>query len=117
MVAPGPSFDEPRRKHFSRELLLANEGPSLPKVRALVGRLCQDVGFSPTEVYNIKVAVSEACSNAIEHGSKYGEANAATVRFRRHHRQSRSAAEKRRARIGRSSRNASRSSANCPALG
>ncbi len=51
---------------------IASRGRNLAKVRAFVEKLALECGYSDSEVFEIKVAVGEACANAIEHGSPAG---------------------------------------------
>jgi anti-sigma regulatory factor (Ser/Thr protein kinase) len=44
----------------------------LARVRALVDDLCTDVRVPPSKAYDLKVAVSEACANAIAHSPDCG---------------------------------------------
>ena len=44
------------------------EPPSLPFIRLALRHLSQDAGFKGTEPGKIEAAVSEACSNILEHG-------------------------------------------------
>jgi serine/threonine-protein kinase RsbW len=44
------------------------EPPSLPFVRLALRHLSQDAGFKGTDLGKIEAAVSEACSNILEHG-------------------------------------------------
>lgn len=50
-------------------LTIPGEPARLVEVRAWVERLANHLGFGESDVYDMKVAVSEAASNAIEHGS------------------------------------------------
>jgi anti-sigma regulatory factor (Ser/Thr protein kinase) len=56
-----------------RELEVASKGSNLAKVRAFIEKLAVDCGFNDSEVFETKVAVGEACANAIEHGSPQGK--------------------------------------------
>ena len=40
----------------------------LDEMRAFVGRAAQDAGFDDSGIYQVQLAVDEACSNIIEHG-------------------------------------------------
>ncbi len=57
---------------IERELEVASQGRNLAKIRGFTEKLAVECGFSESEVFEIKVAVGEACANAIEHGSPRG---------------------------------------------
>jgi serine/threonine-protein kinase RsbW len=40
---------------------------SLAPISEFIAEIAEDAGFSPSEVYAIKLAVDEACTNIIEH--------------------------------------------------
>jgi serine/threonine-protein kinase RsbW len=52
-----------------RELTLPPDLGRLPDVRDFVESAARDMGFSEQSVYALKLAVSEAVANAVEHGS------------------------------------------------
>lgn len=66
-------------KSFQHQLVIPSLGSKLAQVRQFVEKVAQQVGFSEAEVFDIKVAVGEACANAIEHGSPLGKANKVTI--------------------------------------
>lgn len=63
----------------SHKIVIPSQGSKLAQVRQFVEKIATEVGFKPSEVFDIKVAVGEACANAIEHGSPLGKANKVTV--------------------------------------
>lgn len=48
---------------------IPSEGSQLSRIRAIVGEFASEHGFDESQIYHIKVAISEAVANAIEHGS------------------------------------------------
>ncbi len=62
-------------KALKREIEVKSRGRNLAKVRAFVEKFAIECGFNDSEVFEIKVAVGEACANAIEHGSPAGSAD------------------------------------------
>jgi len=64
---------------FYRVLELPSQGKKLVKVRAFIEKLAADCGFNEADVFDLKVAVGEACANAIEHGSPHGRVNSIQV--------------------------------------
>jgi len=64
---------------FYRVLELPSQGNKLVKVRGFIEKLAADCGFTEADVFDLKVAVGEACANAIEHGSPHGKTNSIQV--------------------------------------
>lgn len=61
---------------IKRELNIPSHSRNLAQARREVEVTAEECGgFSEAEIYQMKVAVSEAVANAIEHGSPLGEAN------------------------------------------
>lgn len=54
------------------EFSIASEMKNLAVVRQRVEDMANECGFAETDIYQMKVAVSEAVANAIEHGSPNG---------------------------------------------
>ena len=69
-----PFFRDPGAK-FYKVLELPSQGIKLVKIRKFVEQLAYECGFNETDVFDLKVAVGEACANAIEHGSPHGRKN------------------------------------------
>ena len=73
--------DEPIEKprdqgtKFYKVMELPSQGNKLAKIRTFIEELAADCGFNEADVFDLKVAVGEACANAIEHGSPHGKAN------------------------------------------
>jgi serine/threonine-protein kinase RsbW len=44
---------------------------SLAEIEDFISQIIAEVGFSPAQVYEIRLAIDEACTNIIEHG--YGD--------------------------------------------
>lgn len=44
---------------------------SLVEIEDFISQIIKEVGFSPSQVYEIRLAIVEACTNIIEHG--YGD--------------------------------------------
>ncbi|MBI2843632.1 MAG: ATP-binding protein [Armatimonadetes bacterium] len=53
----------------------------LSRLRRIVGRLADSAGMSAKEKYDTKLAITEACANAIRHGSPQGIEDRVSVRF------------------------------------
>jgi anti-sigma regulatory factor (Ser/Thr protein kinase) len=56
------------------ELRLPAEPKALPSVRRALGRWLEQAGANPDEAYSIQLACHEACTNAIEHAYRFGDA-------------------------------------------
>ena len=66
-VAPGT---RQKQEGFGRqEMTITADLSRLAEVRRFTERACRAYGFSPELCYQIKLAMSEAVANAIEHGS------------------------------------------------
>lgn len=63
------------------EVRIPSNPDYLARLRRIVGCLAGSVGMGTREVQDAKLAISEACANAIRHGSPRGEADRVTVRF------------------------------------
>ncbi len=66
-------------KRVEKRIEIAARGRNLAKVRGFIEKLAISCGFSSSEIFEIKVAVGEACANAVEHGSPSGGANQVRV--------------------------------------
>jgi PAS domain S-box-containing protein len=55
-------------------LRLPAEPKALPSVRRALTRWLEQAGASEDEAYSVQLACHEACTNAIEHGYRFGEA-------------------------------------------
>jgi len=53
----------------------------LDRIRRITGCLAGCVGMSVSEIDDAKLALSEACANAIRHGSPQGQSDRVIVRF------------------------------------
>jgi len=60
---------------YRKNWIFSSKGSCLSTIRALVEDAASNCGFTVQDVNAMKVAVSEACANAIEHGSPKGEAD------------------------------------------
>ena len=58
----------------SLNLRLPSEPKALPSVRRALTRWLEQAGATEDEVYGIQLACHEACTNAIEHGYRFGDA-------------------------------------------
>jgi anti-sigma regulatory factor (Ser/Thr protein kinase) len=65
-VAAAAGIDDTRGRLLARQVFAADL-ESLSVVRAFVGKWAAEVGLAEETTYRIKLAVSEACANAIEH--------------------------------------------------
>jgi anti-sigma regulatory factor (Ser/Thr protein kinase) len=63
----------------THKIVIPSQGSKLAQVRQFIEKVAQELGFNQSEVFDIKVAVGEACANAIEHGSPLGKANKVTI--------------------------------------
>ena len=61
--------------HVKRRLDIKSHRKNLSLIRQEVEEVAEECGFGETDIYQMKVAVSEAAANAIEHGSPHGEEN------------------------------------------
>ena len=53
----------------------------LPRLRTIVGCLAENVGMSSEEAKDTKLVITEACANAIRHGSPDGANSGVTIRL------------------------------------
>ena len=58
---------DPFARSFSRTMTLAADTSHLAEVRRFVEQAAADAGLLDERVFDVKVAVSEACANAVEH--------------------------------------------------
>jgi serine/threonine-protein kinase RsbW len=66
----GPAAPGGKREGFGRqEMTIKADLSRLAEVRRFTDLACRAYGFSPDVSYQIKLAMSEAVANAIEHGS------------------------------------------------
>src|SRR3990172_5435302 len=63
-----------------QSLRISSDGSQLADVRRFLEKICAQHTFSDEDCYDLKIAVGEACSNAIEHGSPRGADNEIEVR-------------------------------------
>ena len=54
---------------FSRSLRVKSETAELAGVRSFVEEVAREFALDVERVFDLKVAVSEACANAVEHGT------------------------------------------------
>jgi serine phosphatase RsbU (regulator of sigma subunit)/anti-sigma regulatory factor (Ser/Thr protein kinase) len=81
---PGPlsrSDGQAPGEEFCRRLVLPPDLSLLTQCRALVEEVGELVGLSAERIFDFKVAVSEACSNAMEHAGESGEVRVTAWRF------------------------------------
>lgn len=60
---------------YHKSWIFSSKGGCLNTVRTITEEAGNACGFSAADIYAMKVAVSEACANAIEHGSPKGESD------------------------------------------
>jgi len=70
--------DEP---HWEHELRFAASAHSLPVMRRRVAALAEVGGLAEDDLFELSVAVAEALSNALVHGSPHGARDEIRVRF------------------------------------
>lgn len=61
--------------HIKKRLDIQSHTKNLALIRNEIEDVASACGFDDTEIYQMKVAVSEAAANAIEHGSPLGDKN------------------------------------------
>ncbi|MBE0447217.1 MAG: ATP-binding protein [Actinobacteria bacterium] len=61
--------------HIEKKLDVQSHTKNLSLIRNEIEDAASACGFDDAEIYQMKVAVSEAAANAIEHGSPLGEKN------------------------------------------
>jgi len=61
--------------HIKKEFNMQSHTKNLSLIRNEVESMAYSCGFGESEIYQMKVAVSEAAANAIEHGSPLGSKN------------------------------------------
>lgn len=62
-----------------RTLRIPSDPSKLPQVRRFIERFMRQCLFDPDSIGEVKVAVGEACANAMEHGSPEGKKNKISV--------------------------------------
>jgi len=70
-----------RDDYLFDELEITGQGRKLVAVRKFIDKMAEESGFNETDKFDIKVAVGEACANAIEHGSPRGKRDKVRVSF------------------------------------
>jgi anti-sigma regulatory factor (Ser/Thr protein kinase) len=55
---------------FSRTVKFEPDTARLAEIRRFVQEVASDAALDPEQVFDLKVAVSEACANAVEHGGR-----------------------------------------------
>src|SRR6478736_5694114 len=69
-IGPAAPGTLAKREGFGRqEMTIKADLSRLAEVRRFTDRACRAYGFPPDACYQIKLAMSEAVANAIEHGS------------------------------------------------
>lgn len=68
---------------FSRTLVVRPEPARLAEIRQFIEAVCNKAGLSPERTFDLKVAVSEACANAVEHSGNRDEPLEIRARHRR----------------------------------
>lgn len=70
-----------RSRHSDLDTVFSipSQGCKVAEVRSKVADIARRFGFSDSEIFDIKVAVGEACANAVEHGSPEGRQNDVVV--------------------------------------
>jgi len=70
-----------RDDYLFDELEITGQGRRLVAVRKFIAKMAEESGFNETDKFDIKVAVGEACANAIEHGSPRGKRDKVRITF------------------------------------
>lgn len=68
-------------KTIYESLEIPSQGNKLILVRQFVEHLAQECGYGEADIFDLKVAIGEACANAIEHGSPHGKRNKIKITF------------------------------------
>jgi len=63
------------------EVCIPSNPDYLAWMRRIVGCLADCAGMDPSEVHDAKLAVTEACANAIRHGSPHGADDKVSIRI------------------------------------
>jgi serine/threonine-protein kinase RsbW len=63
------------------EIFIPSDPNYLSRLRTIVGRLATCAGMDLREVHEAKLAVSEACANAIRHGSPLGQDDRISIKL------------------------------------
>ena len=70
----------PNSKATVTEISLPSDPGYLVRLRRIIGCLADGAGMNASEIDDTKLAVTEACANAIRHGSPAGPTDKITVR-------------------------------------
>lgn len=65
------------------EISVASSPDYLPRLRKVIACIAASAGMDSQEIQDTKLALNEACANAIRHGSPEGENNIIQIRLRR----------------------------------
>lgn len=55
-----------------KKITIQSNGKYLERVRNFIEKMARECRLSESQIFDVKVAVGEACANAIEHGSPEG---------------------------------------------
>jgi len=70
-----------RRKATELSITIDSRPDHLPRLRTVVDCLATDLGMTPEETQDTKLLVTEACANAIRHGSPNGRDDSVQIRL------------------------------------
>ncbi len=70
-----------REDYLFDELEITGQGRKLVAIRKFIDKMAEESGFNEADKFDIKVAVGEACANAIEHGSPRGKRDRVRVSY------------------------------------
>ncbi len=70
-----------REDYLFDELEITGQGRKLVAIRKFIDKMAEESGFNEADKFDIKVAVGEACANAIEHGSPRGKRDRGRVSY------------------------------------
>lgn len=73
--------DKNNRKSIFESLEIASQGSKLLTIRRFIEKLAMECGYNESDVFDLKVAVGEACANAIEHGSPRGKRDVIKITY------------------------------------
>ena len=74
-------IDKNDQRSIFETLEIPSQGNKLVKVRQFIERLAKECGFNESDVFDLKVAIGEACANAIEHGSPRGKRDVIKITY------------------------------------
>jgi anti-sigma regulatory factor (Ser/Thr protein kinase)/anti-anti-sigma regulatory factor len=81
LATAGHSFELPREPHWEHEFVFPATRESLPAARRRLTSFAEVAGLRDTDLFEFSVAVAEALTNAVVHGSPHGTDDDILARF------------------------------------